>query len=69
MIRRLLSPRGRVLRVRPGFNPNSSSVGFSVGFVEAGVAGLALAWAVLSTAIRVRRAVRHGEERRHSVDD
>ena len=60
MIRRLLSRRGKVLRVRPGFNPNSSSVGFDLGYVEAGVAGLALAWAVLSTAIRVRRAARHG---------
>ena len=62
MIRRLLSRRGRVLRVRAGFNPNSSSVGFDISWVEAGVAALALATAVLSAVLRVRRATRHGED-------
>jgi len=61
VIRRLLTLRGRTLRIRPGFNPNSSSVGFDLGWVEATAAGLTLLWAVVSTAVRVRQAVRHGE--------
>ena len=62
MIRRLLSRRGRVLRVRLGFNPNSSSVGFDVSWVEAGATALVLATVVLSAVLRVRRARRHGEK-------
>jgi hypothetical protein len=53
--------RGRVLRVKPGFNPNSSSLGFDVTFLLAGVGALSMITAVLATAIRVRRSVPHGE--------
>jgi len=62
VIRTLFPRRGRVLRVRLGFNPNSSSVGFDVSWVEAGGAALVFATVVLSAVLRVRRARRHGQE-------
>ena len=50
-----------ILRVKRGFNPNSSSLGFDVTFLLASVGGLSLFSAVISTLLRVRKPAPHGE--------
>ena len=47
--------RGRILAVKWGMNPNSSSLGVDVTFLLFGAAALALATPVLSAMIRWRR--------------
>ena len=50
-----------ILRVKRGFNPNSSSLGFDVTFLLASVGGLSLFSAVVSAILRVRKPKRHGQ--------
>ena len=52
--------KGRVLGIRTGFNPNSSSLGFDVTFLLASVGAISLVTAVVSTLLRLRRPVSHG---------
>jgi hypothetical protein len=49
------------LRVKRGFNPNSSSLGFDVTFLLASVGGLSMFTAVVSAILRVRKPKPHGE--------
>lgn len=61
MIRRWFRRGGRVLGVKRGFNPNSSSLGFDVSFLVSGIVGISIFTALLSTLIRIRGVQRHGE--------
>ena len=54
--------RGRILKIKRGFNPNSSSLGFDVTFLLTSVGGLSLFTAFVSAILRVRRPRPHGEE-------
>ncbi|MCG8425111.1 MAG: hypothetical protein MJE77_45100 [Proteobacteria bacterium] len=49
--------RGRILAVKWGLNPNSSSLGVDVTFLLFGAASLALATPVVSALLRWRRPV------------
>ncbi len=49
--------RGRILAVKWGLNPNSSSLGVDVTFLLFGAAALSLATPVLSALIRWRKPV------------
>lgn len=56
------APRSNgILRVKRGFNPNSSSLGFDVTFLLASVGGLSMFTAVVSAILRVRKPKPHGE--------
>jgi hypothetical protein len=48
-------PRGRVLAVKWGYNPNSSSLGVDVTFLLFGMAAIALLTPIISLLIRARR--------------
>lgn len=48
-------PRGRVLAVKLGLNPNSSSLGVDVTFLLFGATALSLLTPVFSALIRMRR--------------
>ena len=52
----------RVLAIRRGYNPNSSSLGFDATFLLGGFFGISMVTAALSSWLRVRGAKRHGEE-------
>lgn len=54
--------RSGILRVKRGFNPNSSSLGFDVTFLLASVGGLSLFSAVVSAILRVRKPKLHGDK-------
>jgi hypothetical protein len=47
--------RGRVLAVKWGYNPNSSSLGVDVTFLLFGMAAIALLTPIISLLIRSRR--------------
>ena len=47
--------RGRVLAVKWGYNPNSSSLGVDVTFLLFGMAAVALLTPIISLLIRSRR--------------
>jgi hypothetical protein len=47
--------RGRVLAVKWGYNPNSSSLGVDVTFLLFGMAAIALLTPIISLLIRGRR--------------
>ncbi len=49
-----------ILRVKRGFNPNSSSLGFDVTFLLSSVGGLSLFSAFVSALLRVRKPKLHG---------
>jgi len=49
------------LTIRPGFNPNSSSLGFDVSALVAGLAGVTLATLCASAWVRLRGGRRGGE--------
>ncbi len=53
--RRLFPPRGRVLAVKWGYNPNSSSLGVDVTFLLFGMAAVALLTPLISLLLRSRR--------------
>lgn len=49
-----------ILRVKRGFNPNSSSLGFDVTFLLATVGGLSMFSAAVSMLLRLRKPTPHG---------
>jgi hypothetical protein len=55
--RRRRSRRGRVLAVKWGYNPNSSSLGVDVTFLLFGMAAIALLTPIISLFLRGRRAL------------
>jgi hypothetical protein len=54
--RRWRARRGRVLAVKWGYNPNSSSLGVDVTFLLFGMAAIALLTPIVSLFLRGRRA-------------
>lgn len=62
VIRRRQQRRGRILAVKWGLNPNSSSLGVDVTFLLFGAAALALSTPVLSALIRWRRPAANRDE-------
>ena len=56
MVRR---KRGRVLAVKWGLNPNSSSLGVDVTFLLVGAAALSVATPFVSALVRLRASRRH----------
>ncbi len=55
MFRRWFAPRGRVIAVKWGYNPNSSSLGVDVTFLLFGMAAIAFLTPIISLIIRLRR--------------
>lgn len=53
--------RGRILAVKWGMNPNSSSLGVDVTFLLAGATALAIVTPVLGALLRWRKPVRVDE--------
>jgi hypothetical protein len=53
---RLMARRGRILAVKWGYNPNSSSLGVDVTFLLFGMAAIALLTPIISLFLRARRA-------------
>ncbi len=51
----LWKPRGRLLRVAPGYNPNSSSLGVDVSFLLFGSIAVTAATLIVSSAVRLWR--------------
>lgn len=51
----MLRSRGRILAIKWGLNPNSSSLGMDVTFLLAGAAALAIATPVVGALLRWRR--------------
>ena len=49
------SPRGKILAIKWGMNPNSSSLGVDVTFLLAGATLLAIATPVIGALLRWRR--------------
>ena len=54
----MLRRRGRILSVKWGFNPNSSSLGVDVTFLLLGMAAIALLTPLVGLILRFRRAPR-----------
>src|SRR2546423_11928824 len=54
-----LRRRGRILAVKWGYNPNSSSLGVDVTFLLFGMAAIALLTPIVSLFLRSRRAKRN----------
>ena len=50
-----MKKRGRILRVAPGYNPNSSSLGVDVSFLLFGSMAVTAMTLVVSTALRLWR--------------
>jgi hypothetical protein len=55
MWRRLLRPRGRVLAIKLGMNPNSSSLGADVTFLLFGAAAVGVLTPFIASLLRLRR--------------
>ena len=53
-----MARRGRILAVKWGYNPNSSSLGVDVTFLLFGMAAIALLTPIISLFLRSRRANR-----------
>ena len=53
--RRWRARRGRILAVKWGYNPNSSSLGVDVTFLLFGMAAIALLTPIVSLFLRTRR--------------
>ena len=51
-----MAKRGRILAVKWGYNPNSSSLGVDVTFLLFGMAAIALFTPIISLFLRSRRA-------------
>ena len=47
--------RGRILAIKPGLNPNSSSLGVDVTFLLVGAAALAMFTPVVAAMLRLRK--------------
>lgn len=54
--------RGKVLRVKLGYNPNSSSLGTGIQVLLFGSAALSFVVVVLSTVIRLRRKAKVSDD-------
>ncbi len=54
MPRRSLLGRGRILRLRPGYNPNSSSLGVDLTLMLRGSVFLSITVTLVSTFIRLK---------------
>jgi hypothetical protein len=52
----LFKKRGKILAVKWGYNPNSSSLGVDVTFLLFGMAAIALLTPIVSLFLRARRA-------------
>jgi len=50
-----MKPRGRILAVKWGYNPNSSSLGVDVTFLLFGMAAIALLTPLISLFLRTRK--------------
>lgn len=55
MLGRLFKRRGRVLAVKWGYNPNSSSLGVDVTFLLFGMAAIAILTPIISLILRITR--------------
>jgi len=53
--------RGRILAVKWGLNPNSSSLGVDVTFLLFGAAAISLATPVLAALLRARRPIQNDD--------
>lgn len=53
-----MARRGKILAVKWGYNPNSSSLGVDVTFLLFGMAAIALFTPIVSLFLRTRRAKR-----------
>jgi hypothetical protein len=53
-----MARRGRILAIKWGMNPNSSSLGVDVTFLLAGATALAIVTPVIGALLRWRRPVR-----------
>jgi hypothetical protein len=62
MFRRWFRPRGRILAVKWGYNPNSSSLGVDVTFLLFGMAAVAFLTPIVSLILRARRQRRLAEK-------
>jgi hypothetical protein len=60
MRRTLRRPKGRVLAIKWGLNPNSSSLGVDVTFLLFGAAALSLATPFVSALVRLKLAKEPG---------
>src|SRR5947208_16605378 len=54
--------RGRILAVKWGMNPNSSSLGVDVTFLLFGMAAVALLTPIIALLLRARRVLRGGDD-------
>lgn len=52
-------PKGKILRIRMGINPNSSSIGADLQFVIYGAAALSMLTLAISSLVRVWRRNKH----------
>ena len=57
---RFRRPKGKVLAVKWGLNPNSSSLGVDVTFLLFGAAALSVATPIVSALVRLRLAKERG---------
>lgn len=53
--------RGRILAIKPGLNPNSSSLGVDITFLLIGASALALMTPVVASVLRLRRSPAAGD--------
>jgi hypothetical protein len=64
-----LRRRGRILAVKLGMNPNSSSLGGDVTFLLFGAAALSFLTPVIAALLRARRAPAAGDPTAPTTDD
>ena len=58
MLKRWRARRGRILAVKWGYNPNSSSLGVDVTFLLFGAIAIALMTPLIAVFVRARRSAR-----------
>lgn len=61
--------RGRILAVKLGYNPNSSSLGVDVTFLLFGMSAVAVLTPVVSLLLRTRKAGRSTDREPQSAGD
>ena len=66
---RAMRPRGRILAVKWGLNPNSSSLGVDVTFFLFGATALALTTPILAALIRWKKPVAHASTAGADTDE
>ncbi|NVB77285.1 MAG: hypothetical protein HOV81_02725 [Kofleriaceae bacterium] len=62
-----MNRRGRILAIKWGMNPNSSSLGVDVTFLLAGATALAIVTPVIGALLRWRKPVRVDETPPHDT--